>query len=66
MDARGMTTSLRARDIELLACWFRAEAEARTAYDEWARSRDADSYAAYRASADRADAAQDALALFVR
>ena len=45
-----------------LCAWRAAAAEANTAYDAWRASRDAGSYAVYRASADRADAAQDALA----
>ena len=42
--------------------WRRAAANARGAYADWCRCRDAGSYAAYRARADQADAAQDALA----
>ena len=42
--------------------WRVAAAEANLAYEAWRMSRDADSYAVYRASADRADAAHDALA----
>lgn len=47
----------------LLAAWSEAEADARAAYDAWRLDRGRDSYVAYRACADRADAAQDALAL---
>jgi hypothetical protein len=46
---------------ELLA-WRIAADEARTAYAEWRARRDRDSYAVYRACADRADAAQASLA----
>jgi hypothetical protein len=42
--------------------WRAAAAEANMAYEAWRASRDADCYAVYRACADRADAAQDALA----
>ena len=43
--------------------WLRAESEARDAYEHWRRDPSRASYAMYRACADRADAAQDALAL---
>jgi hypothetical protein len=46
----------------LLADWRAAADEARFAYDEWRRRRDRDSYAVYRARAEQADAAHDALA----
>jgi hypothetical protein len=46
---------------ELLA-WRIAADEARAAYAEWCARRDRDSYAVYRAYADRADAAQASLA----
>jgi len=46
----------------LMASWLEAELDARDAYEHWRRSRDPESYAVYRACADRADAAQDALA----
>ncbi len=41
--------------------WRVASSTAREAYGNWRRMRDAASYAAYRAAADQADAAQDAL-----
>jgi hypothetical protein len=41
-----------------LVAWRVAADEARAAYAEWRRCRDRDSYAVYRACADRADAAQ--------
>jgi hypothetical protein len=50
-------------DDPLEAAWIEAEADARAAYEAWRLDRDRDSYVAYRACADRADAAQDALAL---
>ncbi len=46
---------------ELLA-WRTAADEARAAYADWRARRDLDSYAVYRASADRADAGQASLA----
>jgi hypothetical protein len=46
---------------ELLA-WRIAAEEARAAYADWRVRRDRDSYAVYRACADRADAAQESLA----
>ena len=45
---------------ELLA-WHAAD-EAHAAYADWRARRDRDSYAVYRACADRADAAQETLA----
>jgi hypothetical protein len=45
-----------------VVAWRIAAEEARAAYAEWRRSRDGDSYAVYRASADRADAAQAVVA----
>ena len=44
------------------ASWLDAESDAVAAYETWARDRDHESYAVYRAYADQADAAQDALA----
>jgi hypothetical protein len=46
----------------LMASWLEAELDARDAYEHWRLNRDPESYAVYRACADRADAAQDALA----
>jgi hypothetical protein len=51
---------------ELYAIWSVARAEANIAYDDWLRSPGTESYFAYRAAEDRADAAQDALAGVVR
>jgi hypothetical protein len=45
-----------------LVAWRIAADEARAAYAEWRRRRDDESYVVYRASADRADAAQAAVA----
>jgi hypothetical protein len=50
-------------DDPLNASWIEAEADARAAYEVWRLDRERDSYVAYRACADRADAAQDALAM---
>ena len=46
----------------LLARWAIATAEANDAYENWQGERNLEAYALYRAAADRADAAQDALA----
>ncbi len=46
--------------------WRRAQARAREAYEEWRRDGGSDAYAAYRAAQDRADSAQDELALRVQ
>jgi hypothetical protein len=43
--------------------WRRAQAHARQAYEEWRREGGASAYWAYRAAQDRADSAQDELAL---
>jgi hypothetical protein len=47
---------------ELYTLWTCARAEANIALDEWRAAPGPESYAAYRAAEDRADAAQDALA----
>ncbi|MCW3008083.1 MAG: hypothetical protein JWP17_2709 [Solirubrobacterales bacterium] len=47
----------------LLAAWRAAHAESARALARWRMARGCDAFAAYRAAADRADAAQDALAL---
>ena len=43
-----------------------AQAEAELAYDAWCQLPGADGYAVYRAAQDRADAAQDQLAAWMR
>jgi hypothetical protein len=49
-------------DRRVLAdAWLQAALEARAAYENWSRRGDDESYAVYLASADQADAAQDAL-----
>ena len=49
-------------DDPLTASWREAARAARDAYDEWLELRDHASSVRYLAAADRADAAQDALA----
>jgi hypothetical protein len=50
-------------DEDPLRCaWAAAEADAALAYDAWQAGHDRRSFAVYRAAADRAAAAQDALA----
>jgi hypothetical protein len=49
-------------DDPLRCAWAAAEADAALAYDAWRSDRDRRSFSVYRAAADRADAAQDALA----
>ena len=51
---------------ELYAIWTVARAEANIAYDDWLANPGTESYVAYRAAEDRADAAQDALAATTR
>jgi hypothetical protein len=53
--------SHRQRD-PLIDDWRDAAADAAAAYEKWEVARDSASYAVYRAYADQADAAQDALA----
>jgi hypothetical protein len=43
--------------------WRRAQSDAREAYEHWRSSGGATAFAAYRAAQDRADSAQDELAL---
>lgn len=50
---------------QLRGAWREAQAEAVKAYRGWRGTRGADLYAVYRAAQDRADAAQDALAVRV-
>ena len=49
-------------DDPLRCAWAAAEADAALAYDAWLATRDRVAFTVYRAAADRADAAQDALA----
>jgi hypothetical protein len=46
----------------LRCAWAAAEADAALAYDAWQERRDRPAFVVYRAAADRASAAQDALA----
>jgi hypothetical protein len=53
-----------AQDHDLrYAMWTAARAEANLAYDAWCESGGSDTYAVYRAAEDRADAAEQALAV---
>ena len=45
----------------LMAVWRAARSEANAAYGEWDREATPESYAAYRAAEDRADAAEEML-----
>jgi hypothetical protein len=47
---------------ELLVVWREARSEATTALEQWRSRPGPDTYSAYRAAEDRADAAQDSLA----
>ena len=51
------------RPDELFVLWSAARAEANTAYDAWCARPGAEAYAVYRAAEDRADAAEERLAL---
>jgi hypothetical protein len=46
--------------------WHEATRAARSAWEHWKREQSVDAYAVYRAFADQADAAQDALAARAR
>ena len=66
-------TSLRLLDAltvfepdRLETTWHEATLDARSAWDHWKRERSAQAYAVYRAFADQADSAQDALAARAR
>jgi hypothetical protein len=48
---------------ELIVLWSAARAEANLAYDAWCAHPGPDGYAVYRAAEDRADAAEERLAL---
>ena len=56
-----MTTSQ--RHDELFTIWSAARAEANLAYEAWCDVPGVESYSVYRAAEDRADAAEQALAL---
>ena len=51
------------RHDEQFAIWSAARAEANLAYEAWCDARGASAYAVYRAAEDRADAAEQALAV---
>jgi hypothetical protein len=63
MSTHLLTRPRPGRFDELRARWSVAIAEANLALDAWRAAPGRDSYAAWRAAEDRADAAQDALAL---
>ena len=56
-----MTTAQ--RTDELFTIWSAARAEANLAYQAWCDVPGSDAYTVYRAAEDRADAAEQALAL---
>ena len=56
-----MTTAQ--RHDELYTIWSAARAEANLAYEAWCDLPGAESYSVYRAAEDRADAAEQALAM---
>ena len=51
------------RRDEAYVLWSAARAEANLAYDAWCAAPGAKAYAVYRAAEDRADAAEETLAL---
>jgi hypothetical protein len=51
------------REDELFVVWSAARAEANLAYDAWCSHPGAEGYAVYLAAEDRADAAEERLAL---
>jgi hypothetical protein len=51
------------RHDELFTMWSAARAEANLAYEVWCEMPGAESYSVYRAAEDRADAAEQALAM---
>jgi hypothetical protein len=57
-------------DASIFEClrlaWEDARSDALALYDEWSATRERSAYFVYRASQDRADAAQDALAQVAR
>jgi hypothetical protein len=52
-----------ARKDELFVLWSAARAEANQAYEAWCARPGAEAYLVYRAAEDRADAAEERLAL---
>jgi hypothetical protein len=51
------------RHDELYTIWSAARAEANLAYEAWCDQPGSESYSVYRAAEDRADAAEQALAM---
>jgi hypothetical protein len=60
-DTRELVVSRRVDGDVLKDVWRAAQDEANHAYAAWRELRDTDAYLLYRAAADRADAALDAL-----
>jgi hypothetical protein len=65
-DTGGAPVTLASHADVLAARWVAAATEARVAYDAWRHDRSATAASVYPAAADRADAAQDALAAHAR
>lgn len=61
-DTREIVICRDAAEDELVAAWREAHAEATQALDRWRAAPGADAFAVYRAAADRADAASEAIA----
>jgi hypothetical protein len=61
ISGRAMTAAQ--RNDELFTIWSAARAEANLAYEAWCDLPGADSYSVYRAAEDRADAAEQSLAM---
>jgi hypothetical protein len=66
MASHALTHTPLRRFDELRVLWAAAVAEANLALDAWRDMPGRDGYASWRAAEDRADAAQDELALFSR
>lgn len=65
-DTGGAPVTLASHADVLAARWVAAAREARVAYDAWRHDHSATAASVYGAAADRADAAQDALAAHAR
>jgi hypothetical protein len=58
-----VTAAMTGRWDELFVLWSAARAEANLAYEDWCTHPGGDAYVVYRAAEDRADAAEERLAL---
>jgi hypothetical protein len=58
-----VTGAMTGRWDELFVLWSAARAEANLAYEDWCAHPGGDAYVVYRAAEDRADAAEERLAL---